>query len=523
MRPPAFLKENSPLQFLNMLRRLSQRTLAVAALLTLCCTAAFAQDERDAARFSFLQPQGTARSIGFGNALGSIGGDFSTLAVNPAGIGIYRSSEITFSPSLTFSSTGADYLGHTDDDDGSHFAFSNIGLVTTQNFSGRRAKRSGWTSFSFGLGLTRTADFTRDYSYSGINTTSSGSFIFEADANQNGLHSQNTSLGDLGYQTYLINLDSAQNTYFSVVNPSSNAPVKQLTSVRERGGISELGITLGGSYQDRLMIGATLGIPIVRYERTKTFSENDLSTTNNYFSDFTYTEDLRTRGAGVNLKLGVIVKPSDIFRFGVAVHTPTYLSLTDVQNQSLTANTEDWYGINSASMLENQYDYHLLTPWRAIVSGTVFLGKYGFLTADYEFVDYSSARFGFDPVDKDYETAVNDVIRHSMRGASNVRTGLELRFDNFQLRGGFGYYGNPYKNNSTDGSERLDFSGGFGFRFERAFVDLGFVHHMYKNSEQPYYLSGTNDPGSLYYGLVVPTANLNTGSNTAVLTVGFKL
>jgi hypothetical protein len=497
--------------------------MLTAAALLLCAAGARAQDERDAARFSFLQPQGTARSIGFGNALGSVGGEFSSLSVNPAGIGIYRSSEITFSPSLTFSGTSAGYLGHADDDDGSHFAFSNLGLVTTQVFSGRRAKRSGWTSFSFGLGLTRMADFTRNYSYAGINTTSSGSFIFEADANQYGLNDQNISLGDLGYQAYLINLDTAQNTYFSVVNPSSAAPVKQLTSVRERGGISELGITLGGSYEDRLMLGATLGIPIVRYERTKTFTENDLSTTNDYFKDFSYTEELRTRGAGVNLKLGVIVKPSDMFRFGVAVHTPTYLSLTDVQNQSLTANTEQGAGTNSASLLENQYEYQLLTPWRAIVSGTVFLGKYGFFTADYEFVDYSSARFGFDPADKDYESAVNDVIRHSLGGASNVRTGLELRFDNFQLRGGFGYYGNPYKNNTADGSERLDFSGGFGFRFPRAFVDLGFVHHVYKNSEQPYYLSGTDDPASLYYGLMVPTADLKTGSNTAVLTVGFKL
>jgi hypothetical protein len=217
----------------------------------------------------------------------------------------------------------------------------------------------------------------------------------------------------------------------------------------------------------------------------------------------------------------VIVKPSDLFRFGVAVHTPTYLSLTDVQNQSLTASTI--YGLNTADMLENQYDYHLTTPWRAIVSGTVFLGKHGFFTADYEFVDYGSARFSFDPADQDYERTVNDVIRHSLRGASNVRTGLELRFENFQLRGGFGYYGNPYKNSSRDGSERLDFSAGFGFRFPRTFVDLGFVHHEYKNSEQPYYLSGTDDPGSWYYGIVVPTANLKTGSNTAVLTVGTKL
>lgn len=480
-----------------------------------------AQDERDAARFSFLQPQGTARSIGFGNALGSVGGDFSSLAVNPAGIGVYRSSEITFSPSLTFSGTNGSYQGNKDEDNGSHFAFTNLGLVTTHVNRGRRARTSGWTSVSFGVGLTRLADFTRNYSYSGRNTNNSGSFVFEADANKNGLHDQNISYGDLGYQSYLINYDTAQGAYLSVVNPGPNAPVWQQNTVSERGGISELGLTLGGSYQERLMLGATLGIPIVRYQRNRTYTEQDLSTTNNYFDYFSYNEDLSTRGAGINLKLGAIFKPNDMFRFGVAVHTPSYLSLTDVQNQNITANTEDWHGTNSASLLENQYDYQLSTPWRTIVSGTVFLGKHGFFTADYEVVDYGSARFSFDAADQSYESQVNDAIRHSLGVASNLRTGLELRLDNFQLRGGFGYYGNPYKN-SFDGSERLDFSGGFGFRFPRAFVDFGFIHHEYKNSEQPYQLD-TSTPGSWYYGMVVPTADLKTGTNTAVVTVGFKL
>lgn len=503
---------------------LSLRTSFLAAsLLALGCYTAQAQDERDAVRYSLLQPQGTARSIGFGNALGSIGGDFSALSVNPAGIGIYRSSEITITPSLTFSGTTADYSGHDDDDHGSHFAISNIGLVTTHVNKGRRARRSGWSSVSFGIGMTRLADFTRNYSYSGVNTTSSGAFVFEDDANKNGIHSQNTSLGDLGYQSYLINYDSSKNVYYSVADPSKTAPVKQLNSVSERGGISELGITLGGSYEDKLMLGATVGIPILRYQYDRTFTETDLSGTNPNYGGFSFNQSLKTNGAGLNLKLGMIVKPSELFRIGVALHTPTYLSLSDVYNQSLTANTESWHGITTANMLENQYNYHLTTPWRAIVSGTVFLGKHGFFTADYEFVDYSSARFSFDAADKDYESQVNDAIRHSLRAASNLRTGIELRFDNFQLRGGFGYYGNAFNSGDPDGSERLDFSGGFGFRFPRTFVDFAFIHHDFKSSEQPYTLADTDKPGSWYYGLVVPTANLSTGNNTAVVTVGFKL
>jgi hypothetical protein len=477
-----------------------------------------AQDERDALRFSFLQPQGTARSIGFGSALGSVGGDFSSLAVNPAGIGVYRRSEITFTPSLTFTNSSADYSGNGTDDRGTHFAISNIGLVTTQVPRGRRAAKTGWTAVSFGVGLTRLADFTRNYEYSGVNTTSSGSFAFEANANQYGLNPDyNERIGDLGYQTYLLNrYDSTR--YISVVNPTATSPVRQLTSITERGGISELGISLGGAYEDRLMLGATLGFPIVRYTRTKTFTERDLSGNSaNGFDYFTFTDDLKTTGGGVNLKLGFIYKPTDNFRFGAAIHTPSFLSLTDTWNQSLTANTEEVKGITTAAVPENQYDYSLTTPWRAVMSATAFLGGYGFFTLDYEFVDYGSARFSFD--DKDYQNEVNDVIKHSFQGASNIRTGLEIRLDNFQIRGGFGYYGNPYKSASGEANgERLDFSTGLGFRFQNAFIDLGFVHHEYKTSEQPYYLSGAP-----YAGLIIPTANLTTNTNNAVVTFGFKL
>ncbi len=499
-----------------MKRQSIQSYLAATALFTICTIAANAQDERDALRYSFLQPQGTARSTGIGSAMGSLGGDFTSLAVNPAGIGIYRRSEFTFTPSLTFSHSSGEYVGASDEQSGSHFAISNLGLVTTKTEGRRRANRTGWTSVSFGIGLTRLADFTRDYTYGGTNTTSSASFVFKEDANRdnprNHTTEYSTTLGDLGYQTYL--LDTAGGGFVSVVNPTSTSPVSQRKTVSERGGISELGLTLGGSYEDRLMLGATLGLPIVRYTRNRTITERDMSgKANNDFDNFSYSDELRTTGGGINLKLGFIYKPSDAFRFGAAIHTPTYYSLTDVYNQSLTANTEGFAGVRNDAALENQYDYNMLSPWRGVVSATAFFGGYGFFTADYEFVDYASASFNFS--DKDYQRDVNNTIKATYGGASNIRTGLEIRLDNFSLRGGFGYYGNPYKSSSQDG-ERLDFSGGLGFRFQNAFIDLGFVHRQYKTSEQPYSLPS-------FYSAIVPTANLTTGNNNAVVTFGFKL
>lgn len=496
--------------------------LLLALILSLTSSGvAFSQDETDALRFSTIQMQATARATGFGNALGSVGGEFSTISVNPAGLGIYRTSELVFTSNLLFENTKSSYTGVNSTGSGSHFSISNVGIVSTKLLGGQN--KSGWTSVAFGFGMNRTADFTRDYNYSGVNTTSSGSYVFEADANAFGISSDNViaTPADLGWQSFL--LDTFQGQYLSVVYPRPNSPVRQSMFVRERGGISEMALSVGGAYQEKLMIGASLGIPIVRFLRERTYEEQDLSgDPDNDFDWYTYHEDLRTTGVGVNLKIGLIYKFSDAFRLGAAFHTPTFFGLNDFFNSAVTANTENFYGVNTAIALENQYNYNLTTPLRAIVSGTVMLGSRGFVTMDYEFVDYKAAKFNFDysSNSNDYESYINGQIRNLYKSASNVRAGLELRFDPILLRGGFGFNGSPYK--AMDYS-RMDYSVGLGWRVDRIFLDFAYVYRAYKNDEQPYVLPDTDQPGSLYYGMVVPTATIKTNANMVMLTFGVKM
>jgi hypothetical protein len=497
----------------------SFRTRSILSILlsVSCVSAAFAQDEADALRFSMIQPQATARAVGIGNALGSIGGEFSSLSVNPAGIGIYRSSELIFTPNLIFNSTNTQYTGTNSSENGSHFAISNAGFVTTKLKDGRH--NSGWTSFSFAFGINRLADFTRDYQYHGTNTTSSGSFVFEADANAYGVSSSGsiTSPGDLGYQSYLLDTLPGSG-YISVVNPTAQSPVGQNMVVKERGGNTEMIFSFGGAYQEKLMLGATVGVPFVRYVRERNYSETDLSgNPNNNFDYYTYYEDLHTNGVGINLKIGAIYKLSDNFRLGAAIHTPTYYTLHDIFNSGVTANTEFFtqYQPNTAVAVENHYDYNLTTPWRAVVSGTVLLGGKGFFTLDYEYVDYNSAKFKFGPTsgEQDYEHFINSQIRNKYRAGNNIRTGVEIRLDPVFLRGGYGFYGSPYVNNTS--YNRMDFSLGLGWRVEKLFLDFGYLHRSYKEDEQPYVLPDN-------YKLTVPTATMSSNANMFVLTMGVK-
>lgn len=492
----------------------------------------YAQDETDALRFSHLQPQGTARSLGFGSALGSVGGDFTSLSVNPAGIGVYRRSEFTITPSFRINGAEGTYLGSTTDDDAFRFNISNLGIVSTRAPKGERYDKASWKSVSFGIGLTRVADFNRRYLYTGVNDSSSASEIFSIDADASGMTPEfleEGSLGALGYDSYLINFDtSAGNAgYYSVVNWRQG--VRQTRAVNERGGINEAVISVGGNYEERLLLGATVGVPILRYHREVMLTERDENNAVAGFDNFTITENLRTNGMGLNGKLGAIYKFTETFRLGAALHTPTVFWLTDEFERSVASNTEGVGPTSEWVAPLNTFHYKLFTPWRAVASATMILGNAGFLTADYEYVDYASARYRFNTNNNqsisgdpsafvEQEQAANDRIRSAYQGASNIRIGGEARLDDFFVRAGVGYYGNPYKNSDGYDPARLDLSAGIGFRSERSFIDLAFVHSRFENTEQPYAL---NYPAPLV--VTVPTATIANRLNNVALTFGFKL
>lgn len=482
-----------------------------------------AQDESDALRYSYLSPQGTARSMGFGGALGAIGGDFTSLTVNPAGIGVYRSSELSFTPSLKLNSSNSTYTGATTSDNSTRFNINNFGVVFTSAASGTRYKKSKWKAASFAIGVNRIADFSNNYIYSGYNNTSSASEVFLADAiAYPDDFDNNATFAGLGYNSFL--LDYINDTIGYVKIPNFNTGLNQMRTVQERGGITDLNISFGGNYEEKLMLGATIGIPSLRYLRDVTLREDDASgDPDNDFSYFEYKESLKTTGTGINLKVGFIYNITKNFRAGAALHTPTYFALSEQFSRSVVSHTEGFKSylgedpnpITRVDAPLNEYNYSLITPWRAVLSAAGIIGKHGFISVDYEFVDYASTRYSFEDLDSYYEAEVNSGIKTMYRGASNLRIGGEARFDLLMLRLGFGYYGNPYKN-AADGSERLNYSAGVGFRFDNVFLDLGFNHTSATAKEEPYAVVYPNEV------INVPTATIKNSFNNVALTVGVK-
>jgi hypothetical protein len=89
-----------------------------------------AQDLADALRYSNLQQYLEQLAAGaMGNAFGALGGDFTSASINPAGIGLYRSSELTITPISGSSKVESMYYGNGSEDSDYKFSLSNMSYV----------------------------------------------------------------------------------------------------------------------------------------------------------------------------------------------------------------------------------------------------------------------------------------------------------------------------------------------------------------------------------------------------------
>lgn len=509
------------------------RRVLLPALLA-AAAQAFGQDVNEAYNLSNLTVQGSARSMGLGNTLGSIGGDFSSLSVNPAGIGVYRSSELTITPSLRLNSATAQYQGTSATDNKTNFNINNFGIIFTDAPKGKRYDQRSWKAVSFGFGMNRVADFNRNYTYEGRNNTSSATQAFEADANANPGNANDypETYGYLGYQSYLLNVDKLGGYFYSVV-PFSGG-IDQRKTVRESGRINEYVFSIGGNYMEKILLGATIGLPTFVYNSHTTYSEkiatNNTAANQARFESFSYDQFLSLSGNGINVKLGAIYKATEFLRIGAAFHSPTAYSITDRYSPSLSTHVGGQttaLTVGNGALAQNEFSYTFISPWKGLVSAAFIIKNKGFISADFEYTDYSTMRFSYP--DDDYLTSyslqqqeddMNRTLKKMYKAVSSFRIGGEAVLTKYFLaRAGVGYYGNAYKI-AGQNSQRTDFCGGLGFKLQPFFADIALVHSIYQDVSKPYAI----DYRYVYSGqaAAIPSATTDFKNNNIALTIGVK-
>jgi hypothetical protein len=490
---------------------MANRMLSLLAFLVLIAAALNAQTFNDALRFSSFEAGGTARSIGVGGALGALGADFSVMSTNPAGLGWYRSSEFLLSPSLFTAKTESlltnDEEGFPRKDSRTNFNFNSVGVVVAS-----RPRSANWSAFNFGIGLNRLANFNQEFFYRGL---SQGSIVdrFLEQANSGQFSDFESNLAINAEAVY--DLPPANGIYESDFELRPNANIRRQQNVTTKGSISELAFAFAGNYKERLLLGATIGVPFLSYNESKDYEENDDNAEVPFFRNLTYTERLNITGAGINLKLGMIYRASQAFRLGLAVHTPTAFSLSESyrteMGYSYNTQPDDTGEIvdNRAQSPDGLFEYKLNTPWRVTGSLGYIYEKNGFLGAELEWVNYGNNQFRFSGFPDD-EREANGIIANQLGAAWNLRLGGELAYEAFRFRAGLGFQQSPL---ADDNSIATTLGAGLGVRGKSAFLDLAYQYRRAEDEYRPYLTSGV---------LPEQVVENKLGRSQLVLTFGFR-
>ena len=450
----------------------------------------FAQNDVDAMRYSQLTFGGTARFVSMGGSMGALGGDISTLSYNPAGVGVFRKTELTISPSFFSQNTSSTYNGNNSSDKRLNFNLGNIGIVGSIHL--KEEKNGGWEFLNFGFAYNQTNNFNNRINIQGYSKNSSLLDNYSAAANGHASTDFDLFSTNLAYQTYLINPTGIPNQYTNVLAPKYGE--QQRKSIDMSGYMGETVISLGANYKSKVFIGGTVGIVNVRYKETSTYSETSDSTQG--FNSFNLNNSLSTSGRGDNLKMGVIVKALDWLNIGAAIHTPTEIKLTDRYSSSITSNVDTSFILHSVtgtplnftqSSPKGSFNYTATTPWRAIGSVGFVIKKLALINVEYEYVDYTYAQLNSTP---NVFTDVNTTIHNKYTATGNLRVGGEIRLDPFAFRLGYAYYGSPYKGGENINAARMSYSTGVGFRHNKFFMDLAYVYTMY--TEYNYFYDSSN-------------------------------
>jgi hypothetical protein len=469
----------------------------ISMLLVSAVFPAVAQTTDDLLQLSTHEIQSTARFSGLGGAFNALGGDFGSLSINPAGIGTYRSSEFTMTPVVTFNKATTDFRNQTFSDSRTRFGLSNLGYVGTVSAGTDKS-----VIFNLGIGFNKAANFYKSAPFKGLNSPNSVLKMFPQYADKLKL---NPEYLDGKFQNILTEDWSTaiaknikmlwhddQGYYQGGLQTGDLVDISG--NNYQSGGTEEYVFSFGGNISNKFQFGITLGLQDLELINSLIYKENYLTTNKGPFRSSIREEYTRTKGFGVNTKLGVIFRPVEPLRIGLAVHTPTWYNMEREYNVFMEAvfwddqESKDYVG--SEETPTDLYKYRLQTPYRLEAGIAYIIGKIGLISVDYEFVGNNAMRI-YDDIweDKEYINVRNNGIKNNYRASSNVRLGAEINLPHgLMLRGGYNYFQSPYKDSNLDYT-RYTYAGGIGYRSKHFLIDFTYSHNSGKYHFAPYYVN----------------------------------
>lgn len=484
----------------------------LTALISISSTT-YAQDSYDAQNFANSDLNGTARFVAMGGALGALGGDVSVMSTNPAGTGMYRSSDAAFSFSGLFTGDGA--MGH----DGARMSFDQGGVLIAFDMDNPTSK--GLQFVNFGVNYQKKRNFlfnqltdvqnlyntfSQTYQIADLCANAFSNDYYGSMADMSACVFKGSRRGGLLYESYYDKdgkflgsslFDPKASDYLSESDEKNVASVvydgvgaQQAYYERATyGGNIQADVNLSFNLSDQFFLGASVGVYDIDYNRESFYQE--LGTDG---MTYDFTNWYKTEGDGFDVKLGFICRPVEEspFRFGFTIHTPTWYRLTDANGSTL------YYNDNYISATSNaEYDYRFRTPWKFGVSLGHTIGTSFAIGVEYEFQDMSSMHYSeVDGYNSDYFRNQNAIMEKTLRGQHTLKVGAEFKpIEELSFRVGYNFVSSPFKKDAfrtigydgpytetdyTNWGNINRFSLGLGYRYKGGYVDLAWQYQAQK-------------------------------------------
>ena len=307
---------------------------------------------QDNARLAERTLNGTARYVGMAGAMTAIGGDPSAAMDNPAGLGLYRRSELMITIDYAYDLVAQQ--GLTADPKKTHI-FSAPQASWVVCFPTTNIYEVGTQFHNLMLSYRRLHTYDRAFYAQGGSDASLGALVAATGVN----------LG-MDYCTDRMNRDN-------------------LLNIREGGGIDEYAFQWATNISNKWYVG--LGINMQSYHMTsegiyeETFAKFSPIYNKHYYNR--NATSLLFSGLSCTFSAGLIYRPLHWLRMGFSLQTASMGYVTTYTNGTFSAQT-DSIGISNAP--EGVWDdSDIRLPWRTSTSVAFQLSKIGMISLQYDY------------------------------------------------------------------------------------------------------------------------------------------
>ncbi len=478
---------------------------------------------------------GTARSSALSGAISSLGGDATSMLINPAGLGMYSSTELSFSPTYIGGKSSVAGAMQSGDQNTNKMAIGNMSIVMKIYESGT----TKLTALNFGVAYTRTADYNQKYTVQSMGQSSSVANLFsrqltESQTSLNSLFGSNNpdwsympsnmwgaalgykagltfqNYGDTPSDYYDTSADGSEaQNYRDPITQSDeivwnstwidpNGTVDQQMSYVSSGSAGEYDISIGGNIDNKLYFGATLGV-LSMHQRIDIYYNEVYNSSSTFDSQYklnysNYNQAIVMSGTGINFKMGVTYRLKNL-RVAAAYHTPTSYSISRQYQVSVNGNSTFYGSDGTATTYNIAEDSPLLedtesnswtmsTPAKLIVGGSYIFDMRALISFDYQIDFYKQMKMKSTPTG--VSTTIYSGISDMVNNLHTCRIGAEYKFSPLvTLRGGYSFTSDLVDSSSASfwdipvDNSVSSFSAGIGFMLSlNSYLDLSFVRQV---------------------------------------------